>query len=179
MNIKTKNEELERLSLQDFKQSKKAPVYVVLDNVRSAQNVGSIFRTMDAFRCAAIYICGISAAPPHREINKTALGSTESVEWKYFENTRDAISELRNKKAVVYAVEQTKEAIFLNDFNPNFEKEIAFIFGNEVSGVDQDIVNMADGSIEIPQFGSKHSINIAVCAGIVLWHTVKRFDFQD
>lgn len=177
MNIKTKNEELDRLSLQDFKHSKKAPVYVVLDNVRSAQNVGSIFRTMDAFRCAGIYICGISAVPPHREINKTALGSTESVDWKYFENTRDAVAELQQKQVMVYAVEQTSEAIFLNDFKPDFEKETAFIFGNEVSGVDQAIVDMANGSIEIPQFGSKHSINIAVCAGIVLWHTVKSFDF--
>jgi len=178
MNIKTKNEDLDRLSPQDFKSSGKAPIYIVLDNIRSAQNVGSVFRTMDAFRCAKLYICGISAVPPHREINKTALGSTQSVEWVYFEKTSDALSDLKSKDVDVFAVEQTQNAVLLNDFKIDHSRKTAFIFGNEVSGVDQEIVNNADGAIEIPQYGSKHSLNISVCAGIVIWHAVHGFVYK-
>lgn len=178
MNIKTKNEELDRLSLPDFKNAEKAPIYVVLDNVRSAQNVGSVFRTMDAFRCKAIFLCGITAAPPHREINKTALGSTETVAWKYFENTRDAVLELKKMNVKTFAVEQTQNSILLNEFTLDHSTPAAFIFGNEVSGVSQEIVNLAHESIEIPQYGSKHSLNIAVCAGIVIWHATMGFDYK-
>lgn len=179
MNIKTKNEELDRLTASDFKSAEKAPVFVVLDNVRSAQNVGSIFRTMDAFRCEGMYICGISAVPPHREIHKTALGSTESVDWVYFKNTIDAVTALKAEGVKVYAVEQTREAIFLHDFKLNPKEKTAFIFGNEVNGVSQEVVNLAHGSIEIAQYGSKHSLNIAVCAGIVLWQAIHGFRFKN
>ncbi len=178
MNIKTKNEDLHRLSTEEFIASGKAPIYVVLDNIRSAQNVGSVFRTMDAFRCAKLYICGISAIPPHREINKTALGSTQSVEWKYFENTLDAIENLKTQGVDIFAVEQTQNSIMLNDFKVDHNRKTAFIFGNEVSGVDQIIVDNADGSIQIPQYGSKHSLNISVCAGIVIWHAIHGFKYE-
>ena len=178
MNIKIKNEDLDRLSPDDFKTSGKAPIYIVLDNVRSAQNVGSVFRTMDAFRCAKLYICGISAVPPHREINKTALGSTQSVEWVYFEKTIDALEDLKANGVDIFAVEQTQNAIMLNDFKVDHHRKTAFIFGNEVNGVEQEIVDKADGSIEIPQYGSKHSLNISVCAGIVIWHAVHGFKYE-
>ena len=178
MNIKIKNEDLDRLSPDDFKTSGKAPIYIVLDNVRSAQNVGSVFRTMDAFRCAKLYICGISAVPPHREINKTALGSTQSVEWVYFEKTIDALEDLKANGVDIFAVEQTQNAIMLNDFKVDHLRITAFIFGNEVNGVEQEIVDKADGSIEIPQYGSKHSLNISVCAGIVIWHAVHGFKYE-
>lgn len=179
MNIKTKNEDLDRLSPGDFKTSGKAPIYIVLDNIRSAQNVGSVFRTMDAFRCAKLYICGISAVPPHREINKTALGSTQSIEWAYYENTIDALEDLKASGVDIFAVEQTQDAILLNDFKVDHNRKTAFIFGNEVNGVDQEIVNKADGAIEIPQYGSKHSLNISVCAGIVIWHAVYGFKYEN
>lgn|SRR5690606_3974918 len=177
MNIKIKNEELDRLSTEEFKASAKAPVHIILDNVRSAQNVGSIFRTMDAFRCAKLHICGISATPPHREINKTALGSTESVDWEYYENTKEAIEKLRASEVTIWAIEQTKNAVMLDQFKIDHSRENAFIFGNEVEGVEQEIVDLADGSIEIPQFGSKHSLNISVCAGIVIWHVASGFRY--
>ena len=177
MNIKTKNEELERLSTVDFKASHKAPVHIILDNVRSAQNVGSIFRTMDAFRCAKLHICGISAKPPHREINKTALGSTESIDWAYYDSTKEAIEKLKKDRVKIWAIEQTQNAIMLDTFEIDYSVDNAFIFGNEVDGVQQEIVDLADGSIEIPQHGSKHSLNIAVCAGIVIWHAINRFNY--
>ena len=178
MNIKIKNEDLDRLSQDDFKTSGKAPIYIVLDNVRSAQNVGSVFRTMDAFRCAKLYLCGISAVPPHREINKTALGSTQSVEWEYYEKTMDALEDLKANGVDIFAVEQTQNAILLNDFKVDYGRKTAFIFGNEVDGVDQEIVDKSDGSIEIPQYGSKHSLNISVCAGIVIWQAVNGFEYE-
>ncbi|NEN24023.1 RNA methyltransferase [Cryomorpha ignava] len=178
MNIKIKNEELDRLSTEDFKVSLKAPVHIILDNVRSAQNVGSIFRTMDAFRCAKLHICGISAKPPHREINKTALGSTESIDWTYYNTTKEALEKLREEGVVIWAIEQTRNALMLDDFKMDYSLETAFIFGNEVEGVQQEIVDLADGSIEIPQHGSKHSLNIAVCAGIVIWHAVNSFEYE-
>ena len=177
MNIKIKNEDLYRLSTADFKASVKAPVHIILDNVRSAQNVGSIFRTMDAFRCTQLHICGISAKPPHREINKTALGSTESIDWIYYNTTKEAIEKLKDDGVAIWAIEQTKNAVMLDRFKINYNHENAFIFGNEVEGVQQEIVDLADGSIEIPQHGSKHSLNISVCAGIVIWHVVNGFDY--
>jgi len=179
MNIKTKNEELNRLSTDQFKDANKAPMHIVLDNVRSAQNVGSIFRTMDAFRCTKLHICGISAKPPHREINKTALGSTDSVDWEYYENTQDAISELKKQGVEIFAIEQTKNAIMLDVFEMDYTKEVALVLGNEVNGVSQEIIDMVDGSIEIPQHGSKHSLNISVCAGIVIWDFTKGFHYKN
>lgn len=149
--------------------AEKVPIYVVLDNIRSAQNVGSLFRTMDAFRCEELILCGISAKPPHREINKTALGSSETVKWEYFEKSLDAVRYLQENGILVFAVEQTEKAVSLDDFELENKSRIALVFGNEVKGVDQEVVDQCDGSIEIPQFGSKHSLNISVCAGIVIW----------
>lgn len=169
MNTKIPNSELNRLSVDEFKSSDKTPIYIVLDNIRSAQNVGSFFRTMDAFRCTELILCGITAKPPHREINKTALGASESVNWNYFESTIEAIEELKANGISTWAVEQTEKAIQLNAFTISDEKPIALVFGNEVKGVSQKVIDICDGSLEVPQFGSKHSLNISVCAGIVIW----------
>lgn len=169
MNTKIQNNELKRLNIEAYRKSEKAPIYVVLDNVRSAQNVGSIFRTMDAFRCAELNICGISAKPPHREINKTALGASESVKWKYFDNTKSAVLELKARNIALFAVEQTTSSSTLENLVFKNKNGIALVFGNEVEGVSQKIIDLCDGSIEVPQFGSKHSLNISVCAGIVIW----------
>src|ERR1051326_3223620 len=166
---KLKNEELERLTPEEFKRSQKLPLVVILDNVRSLHNVGSVFRTCDAFRLQALYLCGITGKPPDREIQKTALGATETVEWRHFENTNDAMKELRAQGFHIYAVEQALGSIALNEFQLEEKKNIALVFGNEVKGVDQEIVNSCNGVIEIPQAGSKHSLNIAVSAGIVCW----------
>jgi len=169
MNTKIPNSDLNRLSLDEFKRADKTPIYIVLDNIRSAQNVGSVFRTMDAFRCKQLVLCGISARPPHREINKTALGASETVNWRYAENTLDAVSQLQGMGVSVWAVEQTEGSVLLSDFSVEINKPIALVFGNEVKGVAQDVIDQCDGSLEIPQFGSKHSLNISVCAGIVIW----------
>ncbi len=172
---KLKNEELNRLSIDEFRKTKKIPIIIVLDNIRSSNNVGSVFRTADAFKIEAIYLCGITAKPPHREIQKTALGSTESVNWKYFKNTLDAIKLLKNNKYQIYAVEQTEKSIYLNKFIPDKNKKMVFVFGHEVYGVEQHIITECDGCIEIPQYGTKHSFNIAVSAGIVIWHVLCNF----
>ncbi len=145
------------------------PIKVVLDNVRSLNNVGSAFRTADAFRAEAIYLCGITAQPPHREIQKTALGATASVDWKYFASTARAVDALRADNYQIVAIEQADESIELQDFKPDSGKKYALIFGNEVKGVEDDIVKNADKVLEIPQFGTKHSLNIAVSIGVVLW----------
>jgi len=142
---------------------------VVLDNVRSLNNIGSAFRTSDAFRVEAVYLCGITAVPPHRDIQKTALGATESVEWKYFESTEEAVMELKSRSFRIIAVEQADKSIDLNEFKIISDQKYAFIFGNEVKGVDDEIVRLADDVVEIPQFGTKHSLNISVSIGIVLW----------
>jgi len=155
--------------MEDFEKLEKQPVHVVLDNVRSAQNVGSVFRTMDAFRCARLHLCGITPAPPHKDINKTALGATASVPYKVYSNTIGAVKSLQSRGVQVYAVEQTKNSMNLADFRLADGVEIALIFGNEVDGVDQIVINECDGTLEISQFGTKHSLNVAVCAGIVLW----------
>ena len=166
---KLKLEELNRVSITDFKTQKKLPIVVVLDNVRSMHNIGSIFRTGDGFAIEQIYLCGITAHPPHREIEKTALGATQSVNWKYFINTLDAIAELKNTGHHVIAIEQAENSTMLNQFMPNTTEKYALIFGNEVNGVADEIMEKVDTCIEIPQFGTKHSFNIVVSAGIVLW----------
>jgi tRNA G18 (ribose-2'-O)-methylase SpoU len=166
--------ELNRISPEEFKASEKMPVILLLDDVRSAYNVGSIFRTADAFRVEAIFICGISARPPHKDISKTALGATESVNWQYFEQAGDAISKLKAEGYKIYAVEQAEGSISLGDFHPVKDEKSAFIFGHEVFGVKDEIMNTVDSCIEIPQFGTKHSFNVAISAGIVLWEVTKK-----
>ena len=163
------NEELGRLDIESFKKAPKFPVVVVLDNVRSLNNVGSAFRTSDAFRVEAVFLCGITARPPHREIQKTALGATESVRWKYFGSTDQAVGFLRADGYQTIAVEQADESTSLNDFRIDKEKKYALIFGNEVKGVADNIVKNANIVLEIPQFGTKHSLNISVSIGVVLW----------
>lgn len=168
------NSELNRKTIDQFKKTCKAPFIIVLDNVRSQSNVGSIFRTADAFLTEAIYLCGITPIPPHREIQKTALGATESVAWKYFPGTQAAISELKEKGYKVIAVEQAEESVELQILNIDEDRRYAFVFGHEVNGVDQEIVNNCDLCVEIPQFGTKHSFNIAISVGIVLWEVNKK-----
>ncbi len=166
-------DELNRKTVDEFKIAKKVPVIAVLENIRSAYNVGSVFRTADAFLIEAVYICGYTAKPPHKEITKTALGAQETVEWKYFENTIAALDELKKNGYHIYAVEQVAESISVEKLSLLQSDKTAFIFGNEVSGVEQKIIPLCDGSIEIPQFGMKHSLNISVAAGIVLWEAVR------
>lgn len=162
-------EELNRKSVDEFRRAEKIPVVVVLENIRSAYNVGSVFRTADAFLIEAIYICGYTAKPPHKEITKTALDAQHSVDWKYFENAKLAIAELQKQGYKIYAIEQVTNSISLENFSALNQNKVAFVFGNEVSGVEQETIASCDGSIEIPQFGMKHSLNISVAAGIVLW----------
>jgi 23S rRNA (guanosine2251-2'-O)-methyltransferase len=174
-------EELNRKSVEEFRESDKMPVVVVLENIRSAYNVGSVFRTADAFLLEAIYICGYTAFPPHKEIKKTALGADESVHWKHFKNIHDAIEELKKDGYTIYAVEQAKNSIQLNQFNQTSQK-VAVILGNEVTGVEQATIEQCDGCIEIPQLGMKHSLNVSVAAGVVLWELVRTMmgaDFKD
>jgi len=166
---KLKNSELDRLSVADFKQSKKTPIIVVLDNIRSLNNIGSVFRTCDAFLIEKIYLCGITAKPPHKDIHKTALGSTDSVTWEYIEDTLELIEKLKDSNIKIISVEQAENATMLNDFNPNQQTTYAVVFGNEVKGVSQEVVSASDIVIEIPQFGTKHSLNISVSAGVVIW----------
>ena len=170
--------ELNRISTHQFKNADKLPIIVVLDNVRSLNNVGSIFRTADAFRIEAIYLCGVTGTPPHREIQKTALGATESVLWKHYANTIDAIQELKNNNYTTIALEQVENGIHLQNFSPQQNKNYALVFGNEVSGVAQEVINACDACIEIPQFGTKHSFNISVSAGIVLWDFYYKYSMQ-
>ncbi|MDB5221438.1 MAG: methyltransferase [Chitinophagaceae bacterium] len=166
-------DELERKTVDEFKRSEKFPVIVVLENIRSMHNVGSVFRTADAFLIEAIYICGYTAQPPRKEIDKTALGATETVDWKYFPSTQEAIEELRKKEYKIFAIEQVDKSISLEAFGKLNSSKVALIFGNEVSGVETDTITLCDGCIEIPQFGMKHSLNISVAAGIVLWEIVR------
>ena len=166
---KLDNEELSRLSSDDFKQAAKTPIVVVLDHVRSCNNVGSVFRTSDALLINKICLCGITATPPDKEIHKTALGAENTVEWAHFATTEEAVDLLRNEGYTIIAIEQVEGSIALNDFLPQPGEKLALIFGNEVKGVQQEVVNLCDKTIEIPQFGTKHSFNISVSAGIVLW----------
>ena len=166
---KLKLSELNRISVEEFKIFPKFPIIIVLDNIRSLHNIGSVFRTADAFRLEAVFLCGITGTPPNKEIHKTALGATESVNWKYFQTTTEAINELRSLNYNIYAVEQAESSISLDIFNTDPKKKYAMIFGNEVMGVDEKIMAQVDGCIEIPQFGTKHSLNISVSAGILIW----------
>ena len=166
---KIKNSELNRLSVEGFKAAKKSPLIVILDNVRSLNNVGSIFRSADAFRIQHIYLCGITATPPHKDIQKTALGSTEAVDWSYAKDTLAVVEKLQSVNVKVMAIEQAENATMLQDFYPNNQSIYALVFGHEVKGVNQAVVNQCDGVIEIPQYGTKHSLNIAVSGGVVLW----------
>lgn len=166
-------EELGRKSVDEFKQSEKFPLVIVLENIRSAYNVGSVFRTADAFLAKAIYIIGYSARPPHKEIKKTALGAEETVEWNYFKTTTEAIADLKIKGYKIFAVEQTEGSTKLQDVQNNAGEKIAVIFGNEVTGVEQTTIHLCDGCIEIPQLGMKHSLNIATAAGVVIWELAR------
>ncbi|MEM7298613.1 MAG: RNA methyltransferase [Bacteroidota bacterium] len=166
---KVKNEELNRLSADEFKSVKKLSAVLVLDDVRSAMNVGSAFRTSDAFRIAKIYLCGITAKPPHREINKTALGAQDTVEWVHVENINECINSLKEDGFQIASVEQADESTSLSDFSPKPDEKFAFVFGNEVFGVNDQVVENSDIVIEIPQYGTKHSLNISVSIGVVLW----------
>lgn len=167
-------EELNRKTVDEFRHAEKIPVVVVLENIRSAYNVGSVFRTADAFLIEAIYICGYTAKPPHKEITKTALDAQNSVEWKYFENAKLAVADLQEQGYKIYSIEQVTNSISLENFPELNQNKVAFIFGNEVSGVEQETISLSDGCVEIPQFGMKHSLNISVAAGIVLWEIVRK-----
>jgi 23S rRNA (guanosine2251-2'-O)-methyltransferase len=166
---KLKLDQLNRVSVEEFKTQEKLPVVVVLDNVRSMHNIGSIFRTSDGFSIESIALCGITAQPPHREIEKTALGATQSVDWTYFETTLEAVHSLRKDGYEILAVEQASNSTMLHTFSPALDKKYALILGNEVNGVDEEVMKEIDKCIEIPQFGTKHSFNITIAAGIVLW----------
>jgi len=166
---KLKNEELVRKTIAYFKEAKKTPLILVLDNIRSLNNIGSVFRTADAFLIEKIYLCGITATPPHKDIHKTALGATENVAWEYVENTLDVVQKLQNEKVSVWVIEQTEKAILLDAFQPKKNSKHAFILGNEVRGVAQEVVNACGQALEIPQFGTKHSLNISVATGVVVW----------
>ena len=166
---KLKNSELERLSNDDFKKAEKTPLIVILDNIRSLNNIGSVFRTSDAFLIEKIYLCGITAKPPHKDIHKTALGSTDSVDWEYVDDTLELISKLQKENIEIASIEQADNSIMLNEFDPVKDKKTAIVFGNEVKGVQQEVVSASNYCIEIPQFGTKHSLNISVSCGVVLW----------
>ena len=166
---KLKNSELERLSVDEFKNTKKTPIIIILDNIRSLNNIGSVFRTCDAFLIEKIYLCGITAQPPHKDIHKTALGSTETVVWEYVENTIELVKKLQTENIIVCSIEQAENATMLNNFKPEPDQKYALVFGNEVKGVQQEVVSKSDVVLEIPQFGTKHSLNISVSCGLVVW----------
>jgi len=166
---KLKNSELDRVSLDEFKDSEKTPLIIILDNIRSLNNIGSVFRTADAFLIQKIYLCGITATPPHKDIHKTALGATESIDWEYEENTSELIKKLKKQLVKIISIEQSEESVTLQNFKVEKDITYAVIFGNEVKGVSQEVVSESDVVIEIPQFGTKHSLNISVSAGVVVW----------
>lgn len=167
-------DDLNRISVEEFKKAEKTPLVVVLDNVRSLNNIGSVFRTSDAFRVAKICLCGITACPPHRDIHKTALGAEDSVDWEYFDTTAECIATLKSDGFKVYAVEQVDESIMLDHFAVETLQPLAIVFGNEVEGVDEEVISLCDACIEIPQFGTKHSLNISIAAGILIWEMWKK-----
>lgn len=166
---KLKNSELDRLSVNAFKEAKKTPIIVILDNIRSLNNIGSVFRTSDAFLIKKIYLCGITATPPHKDIHKTALGSTDTVTWEYVEDTITLIEKLKSENVKILSIEQAENATMLNDFKPESDTTYAIVMGNEVKGVQQDVVSASDAVIEIPQYGTKHSLNISVSCSVVIW----------
>lgn len=171
-------ENLNRLSVEAFKQAKKLPICIVLDDIRSMNNVGSVFRTSDAFRIEKIFLCGITAQPPHRDIEKTAIGATQSVEWEYSDDVVETITTLKNNGWKILAIEQAEESTLLNDFQPSIEEKYCIVMGNEVFGVNQEVMNACDICLEIPQFGTKHSLNISVATGIVCWDIVAKLIAQ-
>ena len=171
---KLENSELNRMSIDDFKNASKTPLIIILDDIRSLNNIGSVFRTSDAFLIEKIFLCGITAMPPNKEINKTALGATETVTWEHYENVLEVIENLKFEGTKVFAIEQVESSIFLQDFEIEKNQKYALVFGNEVYGVSQKAVEICDGTIEIPQLGTKHSLNIAVSAGIVIWDFFKK-----
>ena len=173
---KLKITELNRLTQEDFKEAEKIPLVIVLDNVRSLHNVGSVFRTADAFLIEKVYLCGITACPPHAEIHKTALGAENTVEWCYYDNTCDALKALKSEGYCNLAIEQVENSTLLNNFIPEKKQKYAIILGNEVKGVLQEVIDMCDGCIEIPQFGTKHSLNVSVTAGIVIWDFFRKLN---
>jgi len=175
---KLKNSELDRISVEEFKDSDKTPIIIILDNIRSLNNIGSVFRTSDAFLVEKIYLCGITATPPHNDIRKTALGSTESVAWEYVENTLALVEKLKLEGVKVISIEQAENAIMLNYFKPEQNTTYAFVFGNEVKGVQQDVVTASDVVLEIPQFGTKHSLNISVSCGVVVWDVFSKLSVK-
>jgi 23S rRNA (guanosine2251-2'-O)-methyltransferase len=175
MNKKLKLWELERVSEEEFKQQKKFPIIVILNDIRSLNNIGSFFRTADAFNVEKIYLCGITANPPHRDIQKTALGATETVVWEYRRSIIDLVHELTEQGVTICSIEQTEKTTFLQDVAHLPEEKFALIFGNEVNGVDQNVIDASNYIIEIPQFGTKHSLNVSVCAGVVLWEFSKKY----
>lgn len=175
MNRKLKLWELDRVSESEFKEQKKFPIIVILNDIRSLNNIGSFFRTADAFNVAKIYLCGITAKPPHREIQKTALGATESVVWEHRDSIIELITELKAENILIASIEQAEKTTFLHEIEQIPDQKIALIFGNEVDGVDQEAIDTSDYIIEIPQFGTKHSLNVSVCAGVVLWEFSKKY----
>ena len=170
---KLKVTELNRISVEEFKEANKLPLIVVLDNVRSQYNVGSVFRTSDAFRVECIYLCGISATPPHQEIHKTALGAEDTVNWEYFKDTKEAILKLKSEGYYIYSIEQVEGSLTLENLQLDSSKKYAVVLGNEVKGVQQEVVDLSDGCIEIPQYGTKHSLNVSTTAGIIIWDFFK------
>lgn len=166
---KLKNSELQRLTIEEFKKATKTPIIVILDNIRSLNNIGSVFRTSDAFLIEKIYLCGITAKPPHKDIHKTALGSTDSVDWEYVEDIMGLVDKLKTNEVKIVSIEQAENSMELQNFIPNKQEKLAVIFGNEVKGIQQEVVNVSDHCIEIPQYGTKHSLNISVSCGVVLW----------
>ena len=175
MNKKLKLWELDRVSEEEFKQQKKFPIIVILDNIRSLNNIGSFLRTSDAFNVEKIYLCGITATPPHRDIQKTALGATESIEWEHTLSTLELVKNLKSQGVKICSIEQAEKTTFLQNVPSLPNEKYALVFGNEVDGVDQEVINASDYIIEIPQFGTKHSLNVSVCAGVVLWEFAKRY----
>ena len=175
---KLKNSELNRISVSEFKNTSKSPIIIILDNIRSAHNVGSIFRTCDAFLISEIILCGITATPPNNEIRKTALGSTESVDWRYFDNIEEVVLNLKKEGFQIISIEQADKSLKLEKFRPKKNEKYAFIFGNEIKGIDQKIIDISDDIIEIPQFGTKHSLNVSVSAGIVIWDVFSKISFS-
>lgn len=173
---KLKITELNRISAEEFKKAEKLPLVVILDNVRSLHNIGSVFRTSDAFRVECIYLCGITATPPHPEMHKTALGAEFTVDWKYVNNAVEAVDNLRREGYVVFSVEQAENSIMLEDMRLEQGKRYAVVLGNEVKGVQQEVIDHSDGCIEIPQYGTKHSLNVSVTAGIVIWDLFKQLE---
>lgn len=175
---KLKITELNRINAEQFKEAKKLSLIVVLDEIRSLHNIGSVFRTSDAFRVESIYLCGITAIPPHPELHKTALGAEYTMDWKYFKNTLDAVNKLKSEGYVVYSIEQAEGSTLLTDLQLDPAKKYAIIMGNEVKGVQQEVINNSDGCIEIPQYGTKHSLNVSVTTGIVIWDFFKKLKFD-